>query len=317
MNDSHPRSPRGGSRGHAASIIAAACLAAGSTFAQTVPPAEPDALATRGADEIRIREVFSSHLPGTMAKNSFRASIHPHFGDLDRHDYFRISNTLRYGATSKLELSAGFDAYASHGLGDVGFFKEIGIMSVQFGGKLNIGDRILHGWDSSIGVDAVIPTGTPPVELTDGLRHISPYVTFSRRMESRPQIRLFWGAGFDFVNLAEYPGELQDNQLDDDSVNVSAGFVIDRNMLHYSFESQLATTRGIGNGSDDDVLTLRPGIIWEVPTFRDRHKRSNWMIGLGGRVSFGPDGTDVGASAKLRYNLDLKHLFGRGGKKGE
>jgi len=287
-------------------LILAGCVSTGWLSAQTEPAPDP-----RGDDEIRIREVFSSHLPDTMKKNALRASIHPHFGDFNRHDYFRVSNTLRYGATSKLELSAGTDIYVSHGFGDIGLFKEVGIMSMQFGAKLNVGHHLLKNWDSSVGLDVVLPTGSPPMELTDGLRHVSPYASFSRRMESRPDIRVFWGVGLDLVDKAEYPGELRKNQLGDDSVEVSAGFIIDRNMLHYSFESQLATTRSIGGGSDDDVLTLRPGIIWEIPRLRDRHKRSGWMVGLGARVSFGPDGTDVGASAKLRYNLDLKRLFNR------
>jgi len=306
MNFHDPRLARGLPSGLLTSLWLAGCLGM-----VCVNAAETEKPNVRGDDEIRIREVFSSHLPDTMAKNSFRASIHPHFGDFDRHDYFRISNTLRYGATSKLEVSAGLDAYASHGLGDVGAFKEIGIMAMEFGAKLNIGNSILRDWDSAIGFDVVLPTGSPPMELTDGLRHFAPYVSFSRRMESRRNIRLFWGAGVDIVSVAEFPGELRDNQFDDDSVNVTAGFVIDRNMLHYSFETKLATTRVIGNGSDDDLFELRPGIIWEIPTWHDHHKRSGWMVGLGGRVSFGRDGTDFGASAKLRYNLDLKRLFAR------
>ena len=289
-------------------IMQTACFAVGGAFGQTTPPAGSD---TRGDDEIRIRDVFSSHLPNTMARNAFRAAIHPHFGDFDRHDYFRVSNFVRYGATSHLEVSAGVDTYFSHGLGKVALFKDVGVMGVQFGAKLNVGHRILKDWDASVGFDETIPAGTPPLALTDGLRHFSPYATFSRRLESRPDIRIFWGVGADLVTKTHYQGELEDNQIGDDTMNVSAGFVIDRNMLHYSFETQLATSRLIGDGSDEDALILRPGIIWEIPKWHDHTKRSGWMIGFAGKVSFGPDGTDFGASAKLRLNLDLKKLFRR------
>ncbi|HUG12698.1 MAG TPA: hypothetical protein VMM36_16910 [Opitutaceae bacterium] len=273
-------------------------------------PASTDLLDGRGADEIRIREVFSSHLPGTMAKDAFRASLHPHFGDLENKDHFRVSTGFRYGATSNLELSAEVDFYTSHGFGDISFWEEKGILSVQFGAKLNLGRKLLKSWDSAIGFDAIIPLDDPPMELTDGLKHFDPYVTFSKRLQSRPNVRVFWGVGVDLVKKAAFPGVLGDNQLDDDSVHASVGFVFDRNYLHYTFETLVATTRGIGD-TDDDLLVLRPGIIWEVPSFRDRTKRSNWMIGFGGKVSIGPDGTDYGGSMKLRYNLDLKDLFTR------
>ncbi|HUG11629.1 MAG TPA: hypothetical protein VMM36_11475 [Opitutaceae bacterium] len=291
-------------------IFTAAAVA---TEPTTPAPASTDPLEARGADEIRIREVFSSHLPGTMAKDAFRASLHPHFGDLDSKDHFRVSTGFRYGATSNLELSAEVNFYTSHGLGDISFWDEKGILSVEFGAKLNLGRKILKSWDSAIGFDAIIPLDDPPMELTDGLKHFDPYVTFSKRLQSRPNVRLFWGVGLDLVQKTSFPGVLGDNQLDDDSVHASAGFVFDRNYLHYTFETLVATTRGIGE-TDEDLLVLRPGIIWEVPSFRDRTRRSNWMVGFGGKVSIGPDGTDYGGSMKLRYNLDLKDLFRRGGK---
>jgi hypothetical protein len=218
---------------------------------------------------------------------------------------------VRYGATQRLEVSAGADFYFSHGAGDISFFDESGIYAVQFGAKFNARRDLLSGWESGIGFDVDIPVGTPPQELTDGLKHFTPYVTFSRRLPSRPNMRVFWGAGLDLVERTSFPGVLRENQLDDDSVSLTAGFVIDRNMMHYTFEAKVATTRMIGD-TEEDLLILRPGFIWEVPKYRDRTRRSGWMIGLGGRVTIGPDGTDVGASGKLRYNFDLKRLFRRG-----
>jgi hypothetical protein len=297
---------------HRDAVVAlAACL-----FAMRVAAVEPtqqqarDEYDARGADEIRIQEVFTSHLPETIADGAFRASLHPHMGDIRDNDHIRVSTGVRYGATSRLELSAGADFYFSHGAGDVDIFDEGGISKVFFGAKLNVGRNLLYSWRSSIGFDASFPTDNPPRDFTDGMKHFTPYVTFSRRLTSRPSIRVFWGMGLDLVEHTEYPGVLRTNQLDDHSANITAGFVIDRKNLHYSFEAQVATTRVIG-GTDEDVLTLRPGIIWEVPKLRDRTRRSNWMVGVGGRVSFGPDGTDIGASGKLRYNFDLKYLFTR------
>lgn len=270
-----------------------------------------DLLDARGSDEIRIQEIFTSHLPDTIAESSIRASLHPRFGDLFNRDYFRASTGLRYGATSRLEVSAGADLYFSHGAGDVGFFDDAGIHGVRFGAKFNAYRDVLSGWETGVGFDTDIPVGTPPPELTDGLKHFTPYVTFSRRLPSRPSMRVFWGAGFDFVEPTTFPGVLATNQLDDDSLRFTAGFVIDRGRFHYTFETRYSTTHVVGN-TDEDVLELRPAVIWEVPSFRDRTRWSGWLVGVGGKASFGPDGTDTGISGKLRYNFDLKGLFRRG-----
>jgi hypothetical protein len=207
-------------------------------------------------------------------------------------------------------VSAGADFYFSHGAGDVDLFHDNGISRVFFGAKFNTGRRLLNDWHSSIGFDASIPVRNPPQNLTDGMKHFMPYVTFSRRLTSRPNIRVFWGAGLDLVEPTSFPGVLGTNQLDDDSTSITAGFVIDRGMWHYTFETRYATTRIIGE-TKDDLLELRPGIIWEVPKLRDRTRRSGWLIGIGGRITIGRDGTSVAASGKLRYNLDLKRLFSR------
>lgn len=299
----------------AASLLGAFALHANEQATAPATRSSPATVTTdeRGSDEIRIQEIFTSHLPGTMAPNSFRASLHPRFGDLFNRDHFRVTTGVRYGATPRLEVSAGADFYFSHGAGDIGFFDDSGIYAVQFGAKFNAYSNVLSGWETGIGFDVDIPVGTPPPELTDGMKHFTPYITFSRRLPSRPNIRVFWGAGLDLVERTSFPGVLRENQFDDHSMGLTAGFVIDRNMMHYTFETKVATTRAIGD-TDEDVLVLRPGFIWEVPRFRNRHERSNWMVGLGGRVTIGPDSTDIGASAKLRYNLDLKRLFRRDGK---
>ena len=289
----------------AAAIAVAALASAVHGFAAGTAPAD-----VRGDDEIRIREVFSSHLPDTMRESLFRASVYPHFGDLGGHDYFRVSTFLRYGLTSHLEISTGTSFYTSHGLGSVGIFRHSGILAVELGAKLNVGQAILDGWDSAIGFDAVFPTGRPPAEVTDGLDHIAPYVTFSRRLVSYPRFRLFWGSGFDAVRRTDIQGEIRKNQFDDSSLRASAGFVYDRNLLHYSFETRVGTTRWIG-GANEDVIEFRPGVIWEIPRWNDRRTRSGWMFGLGTSVSFGPDGTDFGVSGKLRFNFDIKRLLGR------
>jgi hypothetical protein len=272
------------------------------------PNAQPDAtLVALGDDELIIPEVFQSHLPTTLKESALRLWVHPHLGDLSHHDYLPISTGVRYGLTKNWEISLASNLYFSHGLRNVRLFDRYGAADLQFGTKINLGQPFLPGWDTAAGIDYVFPTGRPPAELTDGLRHLKPYVTFSHRIESHRALRglrVFWGLRLDEVTRTSVPGEFGKNSLKDNSIGATGGFVIDRNNWHYTFETSLDTTRFIGHG-DRDVLTVRPGVIWEVLSRRHPLVRSNWVIGTALSSTIGPGGTSLGASLKLRYNLNL------------
>lgn len=278
--------------------------------AESPSPGIAPAPDTRGDEELRIKEVFSAHLPTTIKKNSFRLWLHPHLGDFESKDFLRISLGVRYGITRRWEAGTGTDFYFSHGLGDVKFFDKYGIANIQFGTKYNLGQALLPGWDSAIGIEHVSPVDHPPADITDGLRHTTPYVSFSRRLESHPRLRVFWSVGADCVAHTKIPGELKKNDLGDSANLLSGGFVLDRGRLHYTFETIAATTRLLGHTQEDE-LTLKPGLIWELPTSRKGPNGHNWMIGASVKTVFGPDGTSYGASLKLRGNFDLKRWFGR------
>ena len=56
--------------------------------------------------------------------------------------------------------------------------------------------------------------------------------------------------------------------------------------------------------------SLRPAVVWEIPRRYTFNSRGQWLLGFGLRFTEGPDGFDVGASAKVRVNFDFKRLFG-------
>lgn len=304
MNATSPFAPGSRLRLHLGTL---ALLAALPLFADS--PADTPALAPPVPlivdDDLRIPEVFTTHLPQTLPSSDLRISVHPHLGDFTNRDYLRLTTGLRYGLTSKWEASVATESYLSHGIGDVGLFKQAGLSTLTLGTKYNLDGRPIPNWDSAVGFDFATPVSRPPVELTDGLRHFNPYFTSSRRLVANPNIRLFWGIGVDFVEHTKRSGELHKNQLDDHATELTAGAVWDRRSLHYTFEAAWASTRLLGH-TKEDTLTLRPGVIWEVPWFRGR--KSGRIVLLGGalRAGFGPDGTGFGAGAKLRINFDPK-----------
>ena len=57
------------------------------------------------------------------------------------------------------------------------------------------------------------------------------------------------------------------------------GWVIDRCNWHYTFEASFDSTRLISR-TEEDIYTIRPGLIGEIPTRRDPQVRSNWVFGV-------------------------------------
>ena len=297
----------------ARACLLALSLAWSATGNGAVKLEEPPAADIRpelGDDELVIDEVFQSHLPTTLAKYALRLSVNPHLGDWQTKDHMRLTTTLRYGLTGNCELSAGSNLYFSHGNGEVRAFENYGAANIKLGVKLNLGQLIFSGWETGVGINYEFPTGRPPPELTDGLRHLRPFVTFSHRLDSHPDLRIFVGFRGDNIAHTSRPGELGKNAFHERSTGITGGIVIDRNNWHYTFEASFDTTRLIGS-TEEDLISFRPGVIWEIPTRKNRLKRSNWMVGFSLNDTFGPGGNSVGASFKVRYNRDLKQPIRR------
>lgn len=262
----------------------------------------PNAL---GDDELILPEIFTSHLPATMEKYGFRFSVHPHLDDLKNKDHLRLSTTLRYGLTENFEISAGSDLYSSHGQGDIRAFHDYGAANLELGGKLNLGQLLFPRWETGVGFDYTFPIGRPPAELTDGLRHLRPYVTFSHRLDSHPTVRIFADFRWDDVTKTARPGTFGRNAFRNDSTGITSGWVVDQGNLHYTFEAAVDSTRLLGR-TGKDVYTLRPGVLWEIPSRRNRLARSHWIVGIALTDAYGPDGNNTGVSLKLRYSRDIK-----------
>ena len=258
-----------------------------------------------GDDELLIPEVFASHLPTTLGKYALRLWLNPHIGDFRNRDHLRLTTGVRYGLTENWQISVASDFYFSHGYGAVESFERIGAANLQLGTKVNLGQPWFRGWNIGTGFDFMFPTGRPPAELTDGLRHFMPYVTFSHRLESHPDLRIFFGFRLDEVTHTSLPGEFGKNAFHESSSGITGGWVIDRKNWHYTFEAAYDTTRLMGHSSHD-VFTIRPGVIWEIPSRRNPQAKGRWAVGIALKSAFGPGGTTLGASLKIRYNRDLK-----------
>jgi hypothetical protein len=258
-----------------------------------------------GDDEFLIPEVFESHLPTTLEKYGFRLWLNPHLGDWQNLNYMRLTTGVRYGLTENWEVSAASDLYFSHGNGDVRAFERYGAANLQLGTKLNLGQPLFSGWDIATGFDLEFPVSHPPAELMDGLGHFMPYMTFSHRLEQHKDLRIFWGVRLDEVTHTSIPGEFGKNAFHESSTGITGGWVIDRQNWHYTFETSYDTTRLIGHLAKD-LVTVRPGVIWEIPSRRNPQAKGHWLVGVAVNSTFGPGGASLGGSLKVRYTRDIK-----------
>lgn len=259
-------------------------------------------------DELRIRGIFDSALPGTERKNSLRLIVHPHFGDVHQRDHLRVPFGLRYGLSERLEVTAETEAFFAHGFGHEPAFSRAGFSALHLGAKYQLGKLPATDWDTAIGFDFNRPIGHPPLDVTDGLKHMAPYVSFSRRLVSAPDWRVFWSAGYDEVRTTALPPNPSKNQLGVDAGTLSGGFLRESGSMTYTFEMAWTSSR-LSRRFDHDVFTVRPGLVWVVPprfTFGDNGR---WVLGLGLRLSEGPDGFDVGVSTKLRVNFNFRSVW--------
>ena len=260
-------------------------------------------------DDLRVQGIFNSVLPRTEKKQSLRLVVHPHLGDLTKRDELRTALGFRYGITTRWEASAEADAYFTHGLKDKAFFDDSGFSMFRLGTKYQLGDVFNLGWDTSVGLEYSHPIGSPPIDLTDGLRHVAPFITASHPLVGAPGWRVFGGVGYDDVTQVSARGELEKNELGDDSVNLSTGVLWEHGTTTYALEATYATTRFTAD-VNRDVYALRPSVLWALPPKYTFNSKGTWLLGVGLRLSHGPDGNDVGLNAKLRINFDFKRLLG-------
>lgn len=272
-------------------------------------PARP-AASRVSDDDLRIRGVFNSVLPGTEKKHALRLIFHPHIGDLLNEDYLRIPLGVRYGVSQRLELNGTLESYFSHGLGAVGLFQDAGFDEAHLGAKYRLGDALIRDWDLAIGIDWDRPIGSPPRSMTDGMQHVSPFISFARPLGEDRAWRLFGSVTYDDVTQLGIPRHLEKNELADDSLALTLGVLKQRRDLTYTLETGVASTRFTSDG-EDDVVFIRPGLVWVVPERYTFWAKGRWLLGASVRGGYGPDGFEVGVGAKLRISLDLKRLVRR------
>lgn len=297
-------------------LVATALWLAGTALAPALPAAAPDPSAPAGNIResasprhlfARIRGLFDVDLPELDPPGTVKLTFRPHFGDFLRRDYVRVASGARWTLTDRLELNAEAEAFATHGFRGTG--PGYGIGEVRLGGKYVFREWLHPELEAGVSLEVQIPTGRPPPDLTDGFNHFTPTFTVQHHSAARPRLTLFASASLDFLTDSSVPGTLVRNQPRDDSLALTAGAVYDLGQFKWTVQTTYANT-WIG-GEDDHFFTIRPSVLWFVPRKLTFNSNTQWIVGLGARSTWGPDGHEIASSSRVRAEVTFRQVMDR------
>jgi hypothetical protein len=254
----------------------------------------------------RIRDLFEIDLPMTERMGQVKLNFQPHFRDFIDKSYLRIPLELRWGVNNHFELNSDIDTYITHGLRDDG--AGYGISDLHFGAKYAWLKWLKPTWDTSVGINVSIPVSRPPIELTDGHDHFTPYIVFGRQLDGVQGLSGIFHASVDMISASPTPGNFGRNEPHTNSLSLTPGLLYDRGPWHYTLEIDGTTTRIIGSGSHD-LLTIRPGVVWDLPKALKFHARGRWLAGFNLTLVFGPDGNTISTGGRFKGEVNLTHWF--------
>ena len=291
---------------------AGAVLAAAASAQTTTGEAELAPVKSHQPSLFRIPGILEVDLPKTERAGSVQLSFLPRFQDLVDRSYLRMPLGLRWGVNDHFELNGEVDTYVHHGLrrGDSSY----GLSELQVGGKYAWHKWLKPEWDTSVGVNTAFPVSRPPLDLTDGHNHITPYIVFGHKVGGIAGLMGFVHTDVDFLWESSTPGQFARNEPHSNSITLSPGLVYDRWPFHYTFEVDATTTSLVGR-DHRYFLTVRPGVVWDLPNDLKFHARGRWLVGVTLIATFGPDGNTLSTGGRFRGEISLVRPFRVNGHK--
>lgn len=248
----------------------------------------------------RIRGLFDIDLPHLDPPGTFNVTFNPRFGDLIHRDYIRLPTGVRWTLNERFGMNVEAEAYATHGLG--GGTSNFGVGALRLGGKYLLPHWPLAEYETSVGLNLDLPTGSPPEDLTDGHNHYSPFLVVQHHDEAHPRWTEFVGLSADFITPSHVRGGFGINTPHDDSLSVTTGAVYDLGQLKWTVQATYTTTLLLSD-TDDNFFTIRPSVLWFVPRRFTFNSKTQWIIGLGARSTWGPDGYEFSTGTRVRAEI--------------
>ena len=279
---------------------------AASSIAQTEHPAETAAVAPRPTLLSRVQGLFDFDLPELDPPGTFKLTVHPHLGDLLHRDYLRVTGGLQWALNDRFELRTEADFFGNHGLrhGTSGY----GAGQLHSGAKYVFPKGTHPDFETSVGLNVDTPVGRPPFDFTDGHNHYSPYIVLQHHTNFDRHLTTFGGVSLDFLTLSSVPGAFGRNAPHDDSASLNIGGIYDLGAVKWTLTGTYTTT-ALSHGSHENFFTLRPSLLWFVPKKYLFNGKTQWIVGLGLRSTWGPDGYELSTSSRVRAELTFGQVI--------
>lgn len=249
----------------------------------------------------RLPELLDIGLPSFAPPGAVRFYAHPRFGDFLHEDYFRLPVGVRIKLDRKIDLQTELGAYFTNGFGEhVGN----GLYQARIGLKTERELTPDSGW--STGIDFVTPLSRPPYDITDGLRHTMPFVSYTRTLKSEWGLVGFATLGADLIDHTALRVNYRENQLRENSMILTLGVAREWRRMHLILRVFNGNTAPL-SGGNDNVFGLRPSVGFSLLRRPDGTPRATATFE--GRAIWGPDGFETGVGTRVR--VDLRYRRGR------
>ncbi len=256
----------------------------------------------------RVRGLFDIELPELDPPGTVKLILNPHLSDLVRRDYVRTDVGFRWALNDHFEFSTEAAAFVARGLRSNSNSNGYGIGELHYGLKYIFSAWPRADFETSLSLNITQPVGQPPFDLTDGHNHYTPSVVIQHHSDRNPHLTTFAGATVDLITPSGVAGAFQRNQPQDNSLSLTAGGVYDLGQLQWTFSGTYTTTAFIGGGPEH-FFYVRPGVLWYVPKKMTFRSKTQWIIGLGTPMTWGPDGYELKVNSRLRAEITFGQVI--------
>lgn len=298
--------PRLPTQAHVRIVLPAMLLALAGTSLAAEPPTTGDRVREQ---VLRMTDFFDTMLPGVLEENNLTLHVRPKFSDLRKNEYWRFPLELRYGFTNRLELRGGLVPFTPNPFNG-GRDHRWGPGEIKAGARFDIGNALRFFDDTTLGFEARVPVGRPPVELNDHFTHLKPFVSAARRLHIWPSTTFYLNLAYDrSVDLTHRspPSDPVDRR---NIVEVAPGLLYKPSQFGYFAEYRFRHIRDDYGWHLENAVQF--GTIWDVPLARTEKWKlpGKWQLELAYKVSH-EEGreTDHGISGRVNWRTTVREVL--------
>ncbi|MDP3071225.1 MAG: hypothetical protein Q8N18_13125 [Opitutaceae bacterium] len=261
---------------------------------------------------LRMTEFLDTMLPGVLEENNVTLHFRPKFSDLRDYEFVRFPFELRYGLTNRWELRGGLSPFTPNPF-NRGREHRWGPGEVKLAALRDLDCPLGFFDETTLGLEARIPLGTPPAEINDHYTHLKPSFTAARRLRGWPSTTLYTNLAYDrSIDLTHRdPGPAGVERRD--ILEAAPGLLYKPGEVGWFTEYRL---RRIHDDAGNHLgHKFQAGTIWDVPLARTEkwNLPGKWQVELAYRVELeeGRD-RDHGISARVNWRTTLREVLQHG-----